>query len=195
MNQSLKIQRIIIIIILALSLLAFYYYLSNRRMEETETSKDEVSKVQSVLLRDLDHDYPPTCKEVIKYFSDISQCFYGETYTEEELEELAKKIRGLYDDELVVHNTWEQYFAKLKQEIEKFKEKDMVITRYTPSASTDVFYFTEKGDSCARMYCTYAIRQGTKTWNVKEVFVLRQDADKHWKIYGWDLADDKNSTK
>lgn len=186
MKKSGGIKIIIIGVILAALVIGYYYYISNKGEEAVE--EDVASTfVQTVLMRDLEKDYPPSPKEVVKYFSEISQCFYNEKYTDDELIALAGKIQGIYDDELIANKTQEQYIEDLKNDIAEMKANDQSISSYQVSASTDVEFFTENSDSCARLYCTYNIRQKTSILQNRVVFILRQDENKHWKILGWDL--------
>lgn len=186
MKKSSGIKIIIIGIVLAVLVIGYYYYISSKGEKAVE--EDVASTlVQTVLMRELEKDYPPSPKEVVKYFSEVSRCFYNEKYTEDELLALAEKIQGIYDDELIANKTQEQYIEDLKNDIAEMKANDQSISSYQVSASTDVEYFTEDADSCARLYCTYNIRQGTGILQNRVVFILRQDEDKHWKILGWDL--------
>ena len=188
MKKSSGIKIIIIGVVLAALVIGYYFYLSNKS-QKTEEEVVESTQVQTVLMRDLEKNYPPTPKEVLKYFNEISICFYNEKYTDEELNQMAVKIQGIYDTELIANKTQEQYIKDLKNDIVEMKSNDRSISSYQLPASTDVEFFSEDGDSCARMYCTYSIRQGTNMIQSRLVFVLRQDEDKHWKILGWDLDD------
>lgn len=182
---------VIIALILAAIVLGYFYYLGHRDRQQTEETV-AATVVQSVLLRDLEHNYPPTPKEVVKYYSEITECFYNEEYTDEELTQLAAKIQHLYDAELVANKTQEQYMEDLRNEIAEMRGKKYTIASYEVSASTDVEYFTQDGFSCARLYCTYYLRQpsnGTRVASL-ERFVLREDEDGHWKILGWELVED-----
>ncbi len=96
---------IIIGIVLAALVIGYFYYVTNKVEESKKEEVVESTLVQTVLLRDLDKSYPPSPKEVIKYFSEISKCFYNEKYTEDELYELAMKIEGIYDDALLPNQT------------------------------------------------------------------------------------------
>ncbi|MCM1210321.1 MAG: hypothetical protein NC318_01845 [Blautia sp.] len=187
MKKAGGIKLIVIGIILAALVIGYFYYLSHKG-KETREEDVQSTQVQAALMRDLDKNYPPSPKEVVKYFNEISRCFYNEKYTEEELVELAVKIQGIYDEELIANKTQEEYLEDLKSDIEDMKEKDRSISSYQLSASTDVEYFTQDSDSCARLYCTYSMRQKTEIAQTQVVFILRQDADKHWKILGWDLV-------
>lgn len=181
----------LILIVLVCAVIGYYYYVSNKSASNTgEEQNVKITAVQNVLLRNLEIDYPPTPKEVVKYFAEITKCFYSENYTDEELEQLAVKIQQIYDDELVAAKDQETYLADLKAEIKDFKAEKRVITGYYTSSSTDVEEFTEDGYEWARLYVTFYITKG-KNVNEKsrEKILLRKDAEGHWKIYGWDLVD------
>lgn len=186
MKNKNGVKLLIIGIILAVLVIGYYFYLSNKT-SETKEEVVESTQVQSVLMKDLEKSYPPTPKEVVKYFNEISKCFYNETYTEEELYDLAMQIQGLYDDELIAQKTEERYITDLKSDIAEMKANKRTISSYQLSASTDVEYFTEKDSKCARLYCEYSILQETDRVSSMVVFILRQDEDEHWKILGWDL--------
>lgn len=180
---------IIIGIVLAALVIGYFYYVMSKGEKSEKEENVASTLVQTVLLRDLDKSYPPSPKEVVKYFSEISRCFYNEKYTEDELLELAIKIEGIYDDELIANQTKEQYLKDLKADIAEMKTYDRAISSYEVSASTDVEYFYEGEDYCASLYCTYNIRQKSEILQSRVVFILRQDENKHWKILGWELDD------
>lgn len=188
MKKSGGIKILIIGVILAVLVVGYYFYLSNKTQEKREEDV-ESTRVQTALMRDLDKNYPPTPKEVVKYFNEITMCFYNEKYTDEELVQLAGKIQGIYDAELIANKSQEQYLEDLKNDIVEMKSNDRSVSSYQIPASTDVEFFSENGDSCARLYCTYSIRQGTEMLESRLVFILRQDENKRWKILGWDLDD------
>lgn len=184
------IKTLIIGCILAALVIGFYYYLSNRTDKESAQDTETVTHTQQVLLRNLDTNYPPTPKEVVKYFCEISQCFYNEEHTDEEIEQLGLQIQKLYDEELIANQTQDEYIQNLISEVANMKKNDMVISSYSTSASTDVEEFTEDGYKWARLYCTFSVRKGTKLVNSNERFLLRKDDNGHWKIYGWELAEE-----
>lgn len=185
-----KAKIVIIIGILVVLLGGYYFYLSNFRMPKEET---EVTKVQEVVLKNLQTDYPPTPREVIKYYSEITKCLYNETYTEEQLGQMADKLLALYDSELAENNPREQYLADLKKDVNDFLKNGYSIIKYTTSTSTDVEYYTHEGRECARLYCTYSIKSGADYKSSKQVFILRKDTnDSHWKILGFDIVTPEN---
>ena len=104
----------VIIIILVCLVLSYYYYLSNKTVTSKPEEEIKASPVQEILLKNYSNAYPPTPKEVLKYYSEITRCFYSEKYTEDELVELALKSRELFDDELYATQTDEQYLIALQ---------------------------------------------------------------------------------
>ncbi|MDE6185553.1 MAG: hypothetical protein K2G39_09030, partial [Lachnospiraceae bacterium] len=70
------------------------------------------------------------------------------------------------------------------------KEEGVFISSFAPDSSVDVEQFTQDGYSWAQMRCTFTLRKGTKLASSKEIFLLRKDADGHWKIYGWTMDED-----
>lgn len=178
----------VVIILLVAAMIGYYYYLSNRQQEK-EPPVAEMTVAQKLISRNLETNYPPTVKEVVRYYSDITKCFYNEEYSDGELEQLADKARQLYDAELAANNEWGQYMIELKSDIESYKEKSIRVTSYSIPASTEVYFFEEDGFEFARLYCTYTLSNGTVKQQIEEVFLLRKDENKRWKIYGWDLAE------
>lgn len=179
----------IVIIFVALLVLGGYY-LVNSKDVLIDDIDEQTTFAQELLLRNLETNYPPSPKEVIRYYSDISQCFY-EDYSEEEIEALAKKSRELLDEQLYNEQTDEEYLNQLKEQINYFKEKGVTISSYALSPSVDVEYFNEDGYSFARLYCIYSLRDETKIVATEELFLLREDEEGHWKIFGFALTKDE----
>ena len=69
------VKGIILGLIMAGLIVGYYFYLSNRDVEK-KPSEAKVTAVQNVLLRDMERSYPPSPKEVVKYYAEISKCFY-----------------------------------------------------------------------------------------------------------------------
>lgn len=188
-----SVKGVIILIIMIVLVGGYYYYLSNRNVPESEEivpQSEKLTMSQTALARNLETNYPPTPREVVKYFSEITQCFYNEEHTEEELDALGLKIRELYDEELIANQSQENYLASLRYDIEEYKQKSRTISSYAPSSSVDVETFSQNGFDWARLYCIYGIKQGELLYNSNTVFVLRKDSEGHYKIYGWKLVEE-----
>ncbi|HBA70530.1 MAG TPA: hypothetical protein DCZ40_14425 [Lachnospiraceae bacterium] len=188
-NEGNSAVRVIVVVcVLAAMLVGFYYYISHK----TRTENDDdvaITKSQQVLMRNLETNYPPSPKEVVKYYCEITQCFYNETHTEEETEALAMQIRKLYDDELAANQTEEEYLEELKIEIISMLGNGMTVSSFGLPSSSEVSYYSEDGYDWARLYCSFNLRQETKMLNTVEQFLLRKDENGRWKIYGWQLVD------
>lgn len=183
---------VIIFVVLILLIVGFYYYLSNRPVSQPEETAPEIevmTAVQQVLARDLSINYPPTPREVVKYYSEITQCFYNEELTEDDIYALGMKARELYDAELAANQTEADYIDSLKYDIEEFNRYKRTIVNYNPSSSVDVETFSEDGFEWARLYCNYGIKQNEILYNSNIVFILRKDENEHYKIYGWKLVE------
>lgn len=180
-------QTIIVVMVLIVAVVGYYCYLVNRSNRQTQ--ERTLTTVENILLRDLENNYPPTPKEVIRYYNDLIKCFYNEDCSQEQLEELARKARGLYDQELLDHNEWDTYIFNLEAEIQDFKNNNRKISNISLAASTDVDEFTQDGFKFAKIRCGYIILQGRESSSTVQVYLLRRDGDGHWKIYGWDLAE------
>lgn len=183
-------KAILIFVLLMIAVVGYYCYLVNRSNKEAEEA--ELTAVQEVLLRDMERSYPPTPKEVIKYYNQIMKCFYNEDCTQDEIEDLGMRARELYDEELLAHNEWGPYIINLTAEILQYKESGKKLSSCAVAASTDVDFFEEDGYSFARISCGYTVLQGKESDSSMQVYLLRKDENGHWKIYGWDLAENVN---
>ena len=86
----------IVIILLIVAVSGYYCYLVNRPAENA--TEKELTAIDEVLLRNISKDYPPTVKEVVKYYNEITKCIYNEDCTQEELESYAGRKLTLCKD-------------------------------------------------------------------------------------------------
>lgn len=191
MKNRYKSLVIIIVILFVVAVLGVFIYINNKPKTETTEENVVISNVDNVVLRNLELNYPPTPKEVLKYYSEITMCFYEENLSEEDLVKLAQTARKLYDAELCAGVTEEEYIESLREDILEFNSIGVVVSGYTVSASTDVEEFAMDGREYARLYATYRLRQGTEYIYSNEVFIMRKDEDGHWKILGWELLEEE----
>ncbi len=180
-------KTILVIVLLVVAVVGYYCYLVTRA--DAKGAEPELTRMDEVLLRNMSSNYPPTPKEVIKYYNEIMKCFYNEECSPEEIEALARRARELYDDDLVRYNSWDNYIVALSAEITGYHEKGKKLTGCSVAASTDVDYFEDDGFSFARIACGYTISQGKEATASSQIYLLRKDDDGHWKIFGWDLAE------
>lgn len=191
-KQQNPVKLFIIGIIMVGLVVGYYFHLSNKTTQAKESSVS-LTEVDEVLLRNLSTDYPPSPKEVVKYYAQITKCFYDGQFDEGQLEKLALKSRELFDDELKATQTDEEYLRDLKIDISDYSTKDIRISSYSTSSSVDVDYANTEDGELATLFCLYNIRQGTVLKSSNHMFVLRKDAQGHWKILGWTLATDEEA--
>ncbi len=178
---------VLILFFAGLCLLGIFFRLNNKKTPGSEEETvQKISAAQQLIQRNLTNNYPNSPKEVVKYFSEITKCYYNEEFeSEEELQDLADKMLGIMDDELVSYKNHEDFMFDLRSDINFYNTNGFKISSYAPSASTDVFYFKEDGYEWARLWCAYTIKAGQERKTINEVFVLRKDENSHWKVYGW----------
>ena len=183
-----QIRVTIIILILVFGLVGYYSFLAGRA--KTGSKDPEMTAVEKVLSRDLVNDYPPTPKEVMKYYNDITLCFYRDDVTDEDIEALGMRARELYDDDLREINEVGSYLIRLRQDIDEKKEAGVKITNPSVASSTNVDYYDRDGYHFARLLCTYNVSENGNSYTLRLIYLLRKDSDdKRWKIYGWDLQE------
>ncbi len=185
--KSKQVQVTMIIVVLVVAMVGYYAYLSGkareRRLDKT------MSAVEIVLSRNLTNDYPPTPREVMKYYNEIIKCYYNEECTQDEIDDLGLRARDLYDQELLDANELGVYLIRLRQDVKDYKTSGRRITSAGVSSSTNVDFFEHKGYSCARILCVYGISEGGVSGQQRIVYLLRKDENKRWKIFGWDLEE------
>ena len=183
-----SVKRIVILFILAAIVVGGFAMVALRN-KPSEATPEMLTAVEDVLARNLDNNYPGTPKEVLKYYSEITRCFYSETYTPEQLEGMAEQSRRLLDDELRAQQDDDQYLNDLRTSIDIFKSNNRNISSYSVSSAADIDYYRYEEADWAKAMCVFTIREGTKMVATQEEFLLRKDTQGHWKIFGWRIYD------
>lgn len=188
------IKAAVIVLVMIGLIFGYYIYLTSHSEDGLPKDEDRVAEemtvVQDLLVRTDYRDYPSTPVQVLKYYNEITACFYNEEYTDNELEQLAMEARSLYDLELIMNQSQEEYLSDLKDDIAAFEAGNITIFKSSVTPATDVEFFNYDGRECARLYCVYTLRSGTENRLSKEVFIMRKDDDGHWKILGFELVTD-----
>ncbi len=178
---------VIVVLVLAVLVIMYFVHLSNisRQEEDDAAAAGQNSAITMTLRKNLSTDYPQTPKEVIKYFSEITQCYYNEELSDEDVTKLATQMLLLYDDELVAAKSFDEYILDLKSDINFYNLNGYKISSFSPSASTDVEFFSQDGYEWARIWCVYTLKCQKNYKPIQEVFILRKDEKNHWRIFGW----------
>lgn len=184
-----KVLKIVIISVLCIGLIVgYYYYLSHKDKKDVENST-EVGAVEEVLIRDLEKDYPPTPREVVKFYNRILTCFYNEEFDENQFEGLADQARFLMDEELLEKNPRDSYLLQLEKEVNGYKENGQKLGETTVDDSSDIVFKKVKGKECAFVTASYFVREGNSYSRTYEEYVLRKDDKDQWKILGYQLTE------
>ena len=188
--KKITIKTTLIFLVLIIGVVAYFAYLSTKSRDRDQEA--DMRAVQLVLSRDLENNYPPTVKEVMKYYTDIQKCLYAEECADEEIEQLGMKARALYDDELLAANDVTVHLLQLKSEVASFRTSENKMISISVASSVNVDTFKEDGYEFARIQCNYTVIEKGKSNPTETIFLLRRDENRRWKIYGWDLAENVN---
>ncbi len=184
-----KVLRIGIAVICMVSLVVGYYAYLSKRNDSTQVDDNiELSEVQAIISKNFSREYPATPRAVVKWYNRIITAYYGEEFTQEELEKMADQARYLMDDELLQYNPRDTYIASLTLEIEDYHNRSRTIVSSTVSDSNEVQYKKVNGDDCAFLSTYYFIREGSSYDRTYEDFCLRKDENGNWKILTWRLS-------
>ncbi len=177
---------VIIGVICISAVVGAYYYMLHQKSEEAA----EVTEVQKVILKDLSgKSYPATPREVIKFYNRILSCYYNETYSEEEMEQLADQALALMDQELADNNPAEQYYLRVKSEVESYHEKGRTINNASVCDSNEVEFAELDGAECAYVKASYFVRDDDGFTKSRQNYILRKDAEGKWKILAFELEE------
>lgn len=181
------------VIICAGLVVGYYYYLSQRNDNNTTEDATKVTEVDKILQKDFDEQYPTSPREVVKWYNRIITAYYGEEYTDEQLEGMADQARKLLDDELLQYNPKDTYLENLKKDIDNYKTLNKKIVQSSVSDSNDITYATVKGASCAYVNAYYFSKEGSNYSRTYQEFVLRKDSKGKWKILTFRLTEGEDN--
>ena len=183
-------RTIIVIAVLVALGLGYYYYLANK-----DTGKDatdiaaDTSEVSVLISKDIMANYPESPKDVVNLYARITKAYYDTSLTDEQIEELGKQARLMFDDELRNTQTDADFYEKLKEDIGNYNSTKTRISSYVIQSAVKTKYSTFKDRQYASIALVYYLRQGDKLIDSPTKFTLRTDNDGHWKILYWELTE------
>lgn len=183
---------LLMVVIVGVLLIGFWKMATRDFGDSTDTVK--TTPISDVITKNLDATYPPTPREVVKFYSQILVCFYNENASEEEIRNLGNQARALFDEQLLENNPEEQYFEDLNQEIEEYKKNNCTIVNYSVEDSDKVQYIKKDGSEFAMLTAQYFIKNNGEYEKTIEDYVLRKDSNGRWKIYGYTISKDDSSS-
>ncbi len=189
-----KIQKPVILALVTIIIVFAYYQCSKVEKDNKDklTTTNEVTKITS---RDLVLNYPSTPKAVVTYYSDIISVIYKINMTDDDIETVAKQMRRMFDEELLLLNTYDTYIENLKLDLEIYKEAERYISGYEVEDGYNIEYIKYQGKDYAKVNVLYYVREGGDLKYVYEEYTLREDEDGKWKILFWELCDSSSMEK
>lgn len=176
-----KLRSAIIITICVGLCVGYYYYLSNRDLGKN----DAPTELEQVINKDLDKSYPSTAREVVKFYNRILCCAYNEKVSDEEMKNLVRQARKLFDEELLEENPENVHLLSFQTEVEEYTDGNSKITNVTVSNSNEVVYKEVQGDECAYVEASYYIKGKKDSYRAGQTYILRKDQNDRWKILGY----------
>lgn len=187
MEKKWKILRPILIITLVASvILACYIRLLSSSSKQEDAA--DITEVGQILAKDMELNYPANPHDVVLFYSRIIKAFYDGEYNDDQLNGLAQHARAMFDDELLQYNAYDEYMARLKEEIEIYRLNKKKIADYTIERASDIEFLADNGIQYAKVKGIYYTTEGESGRNkVYEEYTLRQDDNGQWKILFWEV--------
>lgn len=188
---------LMLIIVFAVAI-GFWRIMENKReqAQEQEFIESSNEEVNAVLKKDFDENYPSTPREVLKNYSRIISCVYNyDDLSEKELTALTEQMRKLFDEELLASNPLDTQLEDLKSDIDEYQKANRTISNYVIDKDSTIVEKKVKDRDCVNVNVSYLLHEGSGYTKTYEQFLLRKDEKNHWKILGWKLSGEDNSSK
>lgn len=180
---------VILLIVIAVLIVGAFTFVAFRTPKTVEDVTD-VTEKDELMNRNIDVNYPATPREVMKLYNRYLLCLYGVEGGElssEELNALGKKMRGMYDEELLEENPEETNLTSLSQELAAFRSSGKVMIQANICGSNEVEFIEVKGSQGALLQASYFIKKGKEEFSrTYQQFLLRKDESGKWKILGFE---------
>lgn len=180
---------IIFMTLLAVGVIWYFIHINTTKEEEKTEASYERTELDKLLERDLEKEYPPTAREVLKFYSRILCQLYGENEIEEEkIEALADQVRILYCKELLEENSREEQINELKKDIKEYHDASKRVQGYQIEKANSAISWKEGEKELQRLIAVYTVMEKKQSTSVYEKFILCKE-DEKWKIVGWEIVD------
>ena len=176
-----KIGVIIVALVCIAALCTGFYFLKENSAPSAEK---ELTKVEKIITKNIDTDYPATPREVVKLYNQIIMAFHQEDYNVKELEGMCNVAYGLMDMELQGNNPFDEYMVSVQSEVANYNARKKEILQANVCDSNEVLYKTDSsnGDDVAFVTASYFVKENGEYTNTHQMYVLVKDENKNWKI-------------
>lgn len=179
---------VIVLILMAVLVIGAFAFVAYRTPKTAEEAT-EVTEKAELMSRNIAANYPSTPREVMKLYNRYMLCLYGvdsSELTDDEVRALGRKLREMFDDELLEENPEEVHLLSLSQEIAAFRTNEKVMIQANVCDSNEVDYIDVDGASGALLESSYFVKKGTKEFSrTYQQFLLRKDKNGNWRILGF----------
>lgn len=182
-------RTIVSMLIMSVLIVISYYFIRTNDNIDVTKSVDNRTQAEVLIDENINKDYPSTPKEVLELYVKISKNFYERTTTDEQIEKLSEQMLLLFDEELIKNNPSEEYKLQLKNEISRFRDKNISIMNYIVGDNSLAEFWTKEYTEYASHRVSYTLKEGSNYTKVYDSFVFRKSKEGKWKILGWTSAD------
>lgn len=176
--------------LLCVIVLVLFFVLNQNPDDGIFSEKESKStEVQNILAKDVERNYPATVREVVRLFSRISKCYYNETISASEFQQLVTMQRMLFDEEFLDNNPLETFVNNLSSEIEEMRKNKSTMISYRVQKQSSVKSWESGGNKFSSIIASYTLKEDSEYKKTYEEFLLREDENRRWKIVGWRLTD------
>ncbi len=176
--------------LVCIAILIVFFVLNQKADDDIFSKKENVStEVQNILSKDLERNYPATVREVVRLYSRISKCYYNESISESEFEQLITMQRQLFDEEFLDNNPLETFTNNLSSEVETIRKNEHTMISYRVQKQSSVVSWESGENVFSSIIASYTLKEGSEYKKTYEEFLLREDENGRWKIVGWRLTD------
>lgn len=182
--------------VVSISVIIVFAYIgfSNRNEEKAneEAQKENITKLDKTMLKNLDEEYPASVHEVIKYYCNVLQCMFNGEVSDKQIDQLIDKERMLFDKELLKVNEYSEFVKGRYSEIKQYKKKKITIIKFLVDESDNIKYWQNNKSKMASIKVKIYLG-GERYSSFTQKYVLRQDEDSKWKILSWEnIGEDTN---
>ena len=186
---------IVIAALLCVALLCGGFYFAKKNVDSKAERNEELTKVQKIITRDLESNYPATPREVVKFYNRIITGYYSGEYSDEELDQLIDQALLLFDAQLAENNPKEDYKQAILAEVSNYKKRSRTIRQSSVCDRSEVRFLTDdsNGDQLAYVSASYFIKEDGQYEKTYQMYVLRKDENGEWKILTFYKIEGKTS--
>lgn len=176
--------------LLCIAVLVVFFILNQNADDGVFVKKENTStEVQNILSKDIERNYPATVREVVRLFSRISKCYYNETISASEFQQLITMQRILFDEEFLENNPLETFVNNLSSEIEEMRKNKNTMISYRVQKQSSVTSWESGENKFSSIIASYTLKENSDYKKTYEEFLLREDESGRWKIVGWRLTE------